>query len=87
MYKVELTEKEIREVGAGRYIKTVWKRKLITFVVGFALLIPGAIYWEQSLIAKFGFVVTALVWLGVSLYQVRQDGKAGKQFLEDSKTK
>jgi len=87
LYKVELTEKEVREVGVERYIKTVWKRKVITFIVGFASLIPGAIYWEQYLIAKIWLVVAGIVWLGVTLYQVRKEGKAGKQFLEDIKAK
>lgn len=87
MYKVELTEEEIRGVGAERYGKNVWKRKVITFIVGFACLVLGAIFWEQDLIAKVWLIVAGIGWLGITLYQARQDGKAGKQFLEDIKTK
>jgi len=87
MYKVELTEEEIRGVGAERYGKTVWKRTIITFVVGLVALIVGAIFWEESLTAKVWLIVAGLVWLGVIFYQGRKQGKAGKQFLEDIKTK
>ncbi len=84
MYKVELTEKEVREVGAERYVKTIWKRKVITFIIGLCAVALGAYFWEFPL-GKGAMILSGIIWVAYTLYLSRKEGKAGAKFLEDIK--
>lgn len=86
MYKVELTGKEVREIGANRYSKTVWKRSVITFIVGLLAVLIGAYYWDYAL-GKIWMILAGTVWVAYTLYQSRQAGRVGLKFLEDIKSK
>lgn len=86
MYKVELTEKEIRGIGADRYSKTVRKRAVITFIAGVLALVVGAYYWDV-IAGKVWMLTAGTVWVGYTLYLARQAGKAGLKFLEAIKNK
>ena len=84
MYKVDLTEREVREVGTERYAKTVWKRKVITFITGLCGVAAGTYFWELPL-GKVAMILLGIIWVTYTLYLSRKEGKAGKQFLEDIK--
>lgn len=84
MYKVDLTEEEIRGVGVNRYIKTVGRWKLVTFIVGFFAVLVGALYWDYAL-GKTWMILAGAAWVAYTLYQARKEGKAGLKFLEDIK--
>ncbi len=84
MYKVELTEREVREVGGGRYAKTVRKKTIITFITGICAVAVGAYFWDFSL-GKVAMILSGIVWVAYTFYESRKEGKAGKQFLEDIK--
>ena len=84
MYKVELTEREVREVGTERYAKTVRIRGIIIFMVGLCGVAVGAYFWELPL-GKVGMILSGIIWVTYTLYLSRKEGKAGKQFLEDIK--
>lgn len=84
MYKVELIEKEIREIGANRHAKTAWKRVMITFVVGLIAVFVGAYYWDYTL-GKIWMIFAGIVWVMFAFHNSRQSGRAGRKFLEDIK--
>jgi len=86
MHKVELTDREIKEVGTNRHNQTVRKRSVITFIVGLLAVVIGAYYWEFML-GKIWMITAGTVWVGYTLYQARQAGKAGLKFLENIKSK
>ena len=83
--KVELTEKEIKELGSSRYARTIWKTKLGTFILGLGSLLLGLSYYEESIYAKIYVCVASIVWLGIFLYWWKKENKAGATFLKDIK--
>lgn len=84
MYKAELTEKEIREVGANRHAKTISKRVVITFIVGLMAVLIGAYYWDYTL-GKMWMIFAGIVWVMFAFHHSRQSGRAGLKFLEEIK--
>lgn len=84
MYKVELTEKEIREIGVNRHVKTVRKRLLMTFILGLFAVLVGAYYWD-FIVGKVWMVSAGTAWVVFTLLQSRKAGRAGLKFLEDIK--
>lgn len=84
MYKVELTEKEVRGIGADRHAKTAWKGTLITFILGLVAVCIGAYYWEFML-GKVWMILAGMIWVACAFYQSRRSGKAGLKFLEEIK--
>ena len=84
MYKVELTEKEIRGIGVNRYFKNARKRVLITFIVGLVAVMIGAYFWGYA-IGKVWMILACAVWVASTLYQNKQAGRAGLKFLEEIK--
>lgn len=85
MLKVNLTEREIRGIGIDRYVKLRWKLKVLGFVVGLTAMIVCAVLWEASMAARVLMFICGGLWLAHTIYQGRQEGKAGAKFLEEVK--
>lgn len=83
-YKAELTEKEVREIGAARYGRTVWKRTLISFVTGLIVLMVFAYFWGYWW-GKASMIIIGTSWVALAYYHSRQEKKAADKYLEEVK--
>ena len=84
MYKVELTEKEIKELGIGRHIAPRWKRRIITFGVGILVLAIGA-YNYDLIIGKVLMFGGGTIWIAYLFLEARREGREGVKFFEKVK--
>lgn len=84
MYRVEMTEREVRELGVSRQAQKYWKRKVATFVVGLLACCVGAWLWEL-VIGKVLLFGCGTLWVAYTFYQSRKDSRAGDNFLAQVK--
>lgn len=84
MFKVELTEKEVKNIGEQRYLRNHWSKKVIVFFLGLIVCGFGAALYEL-LVGKLLLFGGGIVWLCVSYLLYQKDIKAGEKFLEEVK--
>ncbi len=84
MYKVELTEKEIKELGIGRHIAPRWKRRVITLVVGILVLTVGAFNYDL-MIGKVLMFGGGTIWIIYLFLEAKKEGREGVKFFEKVK--
>ncbi len=84
MYKVELTEKEIKELGIGRHIAPRWKRRVLSFVVGILILAIGAYNYDLT-IGKVLIFGGGTIWIIYLFLQAKKEGREGVKFFDKVK--
>ena len=84
MYKIELTEKEIKQIGVNRYITPRWKRRIISFAVGLGVLVIGAYNYDLT-IGKVLMFGGGTIWIAYLFLEAKKEGREGVKFFEKVK--
>ncbi len=84
MYKVELTENEIKELGIGRFVAPRFKRRIFYLFVGVLVLAVGYLTYDL-VIGKVLMFGGGTIWIVGLFLQAKKEGREGVKFFDKVK--